>query len=68
MTMHSQYYIETSRHDATYWQTSFNTIESEETFLPLKSDSEEYKFFQTKEVSDGNSREWFWGQPTTVFK
>ena len=41
------YFLDTSKRDIILWQTSFNTIESEETFLPLTSDPTEYEFFQT---------------------
>ena len=62
------YDIKTSKRDAVYWQTSLNTIESEETFLPITQDPAEYEFFQTKEVSNGEALEWWWGQQSTVFK
>ena len=49
----SFYYIDTRIQDTVYWETSFNKIESEESFLPITSDSREYEFFQTKESQNG---------------
>ena len=67
--MSSKYHIDLSYNaEAIYWQSSFNKIESEETFLPITQEPVEYEFFQTREFQNGRALEWWWGQQTTVFK
>ena len=45
--------------------TSYNTIESEEIFMPIFQEPQEYEFFQTKEIKKADI--FAWG-PETIYK